>query len=85
MLLWMYGGLVWTLCAVAIAGWRYGLDVTVLLWMFGDMVWTALCCYRCLEIWFALHCTAMDVAQSGLDGFVLLQMLRDMVCTALCC
>lgn len=82
MAVWRSGG---TLCAVAIAGWRYGLDCTVLLWMFGDMVWTALCCYGCLEIWYALHCIAMDAVQSSLDGFVLLQMLRDLVCTALCC
>jgi hypothetical protein len=37
-----------------------------------------------MEIWFALHCTAMDVEQSGLDGFVLQQMSRDRVWTALC-
>lgn len=79
---WRSGG---TLCAVAIAGWRYVLDCTVLIWMFGDIVWTALCCSECLEIWFALHCTATDVAQSGLYCFVLLQMLRDLVCAALCC
>jgi hypothetical protein len=51
----------------------------------GDMVWAALCCYGCLEIWFALHCTAMDVWRYGLDCFVLPRMFGNLVCTALYC